>query len=190
MSGGLAALPADVQVVIEVALAMVLGGAIGFEREWAARPAGLRTHMLVSGAAALLAGTAIAMVGQFAEHSWGDRLSVDPIRVMQAIIVGVTFLGAGTIVHSRDNRRVEGLTTAASLLMVAGVGIAVAMQEFVIAIGVTVLVLVALRGLIWVQARISTGKTGTTNPQDGRAAPKLRPRRASDNHRSPPQGTS
>jgi len=147
----LAALPADVQVIAEVALAMAFGAAIGFEREWAERPAGLRTHMLVAGAAALFVGIAGGMVDRYAEYPWADRMSVDPVRVMQAIVVGVTFLGAGTILHNQDKQHVEGLTTAASLLVVAGIGIAVAMQMFLIAAGVTLLILVALRGLIWMQ---------------------------------------
>lgn len=147
----LAALPPDLQVIVEVAIAMAFGAAIGFEREWAQRPAGLRTHMLVAGAAALFVGIAAGMIDRYAEHAWADRLSIDPVRVMQAIVVGVTFLGAGTILHNHDGKHVEGLTTAASLLIVAGIGIAVAMQMLVIAAGVTVLILVALRGLLWLQ---------------------------------------
>ena len=147
----LAALPLDLQVIVEVALAMLFGAAIGFEREWAERPAGLRTHMLVAGAAALFVGIAGGMVDRYAEYAWADRMSIDPVRVIQAIVVGVTFLGAGTILHHHDKQQVEGLTTAASLLVVAGIGIAVAMQMLFIAAGVTLLILAALRGLLWLQ---------------------------------------
>jgi putative Mg2+ transporter-C (MgtC) family protein len=147
----LAVLPPDLQVIAEVAIAMLFGAAIGFEREWAERPAGLRTHMLVAGAAALFVGIALGMVERYAEYPWADRLSIDPVRVMQAIVLGVTFLGAGTILHNQDGQRIEGLTTAASLLVVAGIGIAVAMQMLLLAAGVTALFLVALRGLLWLQ---------------------------------------
>lgn len=147
----LAALPPDLQVIAEVAIAMVFGAAIGFEREWAERPAGLRTHMLVAGAAAMFVGIALGMVERYAEQPWASQLSIDPVRVMQAIVVGVTFLGAGTILHNHDKQHVEGLTTAASLLVVAGIGIAVAMQMLLLAAGVTLLILVALRGLLWLQ---------------------------------------
>jgi putative Mg2+ transporter-C (MgtC) family protein len=161
----LAALPPDLQVLAEVAVAMVFGAAIGFEREWAERPAGLRTHMLVAGAAAMFVGIALGMVERHMEYAWADRLSIDPVRVMQAIVVGVTFLGAGTILHNHDNRQVEGLTTAASLLVVAGIGIAVAMQMLVLAAGVTLLILVALRGLVWLQ-RLVPPKSQPHSTQD------------------------
>jgi putative Mg2+ transporter-C (MgtC) family protein len=147
----LGALPLEWQVIAEVAIAMVFGAAIGFEREWAERPAGLRTHILVAGAAAMFVGIALGMVERYAEQAWADRLSIDPVRVMQAIVLGVTFLGAGTILHNRENQQVEGLTTAASLLVVAGIGIAVAMQMLLLAAGVTLLILVVLRGLLWLQ---------------------------------------
>lgn len=160
----LASLPFELQIIVEVALAMAFGAAVGFEREWAQRPAGLRTHMLVAGAAALFVGIAAGMVDRYAELAWADRISVDPVRVMQAIVVGVTFLGAGTILHNRDNQQVEGLTTAASLLFVAGIGIAVAMQMLLLAAGVTLLILGALRGLLWLQ-RLVPPKSG------GKAAP-------------------
>jgi putative Mg2+ transporter-C (MgtC) family protein len=168
MSGTwLSGLPPDLQIVVEVAIAMALGAAIGFEREWAQRPAGLRTHMLVAGAAALFVGIAMGMVDRYAQFAWADRLSVDPVRVMQAIVVGVTFLGAGTILHNHQTQHVEGLTTAASLLVVAGIGIAVAMQMLVLAIGVTLLILAALRGLLWIE-RLLSGKTRSARMADRR----------------------
>lgn len=129
----------------EMLLAMILGGLIGYEREAADKPAGLRTHMLVAGAAALLTGLGHVLVVQFGVEETFIRS--DPIRIIEAIITGIAFLGAGTIVRHRGENEVEGLTTAASLLMAAAVGISVALQEFILAGGATVLVLVTLRGL-------------------------------------------
>ena len=108
-------------IIGEVALAMVLGGAIGVEREFADKPAGFRTHMLVAGAAALLVGLSAALVAEYAAHPNSDLLRFDPVRVVEAIVTGVSFLGAGTIFRRSETNHVEGLTTAASILLAAAV---------------------------------------------------------------------
>ncbi|MGH8128495.1 MAG: MgtC/SapB family protein [Gammaproteobacteria bacterium] len=131
-------------LVGQVALAMALGGLIGFERELAHKPAGFRTHMLVAGASALFAGLGMGLTAHFAAHFAAGQFSADPVRVMQAIVIGVSFLGAGSI-FSRDGGRVKGLTTAATILFAAGVGLACALQHFVVALGATFLTLVVLR---------------------------------------------
>jgi putative Mg2+ transporter-C (MgtC) family protein len=138
----------ELKVVGEVALAILLGGLIGLEREVANRPAGFRTHMLVAGAAAMLVGLGHALVRAF--HSdVGFNLQTDPVRIVEAIVTGVSFLGAGTIFrrHRGDRDTVEGLTTAASLLLSSAIGVAVAVQQFTLAVAVTVLALVVLRGV-------------------------------------------
>jgi putative Mg2+ transporter-C (MgtC) family protein len=133
------------KIFAEVALAMVLGGVIGLEREIANKPAGFRTHMLVAGAAALLAGLAFSLVDHSVRIAGTAAVAADPIRILQAITIGVSFLGAGTIVRGRQPDHVHGLTTAASLLTSSGIGIAVALRNFVLAIGVSLLVAVVLR---------------------------------------------
>ena len=75
----------------------------------------------------------------------------DPICITQAVIIGVSFLGAGTILRRSATRQVEGLTTAPSILFIAAVGIYVALSQLVLAVGVTVLVLITLRGVGFVQ---------------------------------------
>lgn len=135
----------QLQLLGEMLLAMILGGAIGFERETADKPAGLRTHMLVAGSAALLTGLGQILVTQIGiEEAF---IQADPIRIIEAIITGVTFLGAGTIIRHRGKNQVEGLTTAASLLLAAAVGISVALQQFLLASGATVIVLLTLHSL-------------------------------------------
>lgn len=131
-------------LVGQVLAAMVLGGLIGFERELAHKPAGFRTHMLVAAATALFAGLGLALTGQFAARFPSGSFSADPVRVLQAIVIGVSFLGAGTIFH-RDGGGVEGLTTAATVLLAAGVGLACALERYLSAAGVTVLALLVLR---------------------------------------------
>lgn len=131
-------------LLLRVAIAMVLGALIGIEREYADKPAGLRTHMLVAGAAALLVGLADVLAQRFTAETYAEILRADPIRIVEAVITGVSFLGAGTIFR-RNDAGVEGLTTAASLLVVSAIGIAVALDQFVLALCVTVLGFVVLR---------------------------------------------
>ena len=143
----LSLVPAQIQVLVFVVLAMLLGGLLGLDREFSEKPAGLRTHMLVAGAAALLVGVSTVVVDQFTVHAGGEVVQADPIRVIEAVITGVSFLGAGTIIRHQANGLVEGLTTAASLLMAAAIGISVALSQWVLAIGTTFIVLLALRGV-------------------------------------------
>ena len=128
-----------------VALAMLLGGVIGVEREIAHKPAGLRTHMMVAGAAALLVALAEIIIRHFDVALAHAAIRPDPLRIIGAVITGVSFLGAGTIIRHRSAEQVEGLTTAASLLFVAGVGVTVALSQLVLAVGVTVLAWFTLR---------------------------------------------
>ena len=137
------------EVIGEVALAMLLGGVIGFEREMADKPAGFRTHMLVAGAAALLVGLGDALMRRFVGE--GTHATVDPIRIVEAIVTGISFLGAGTIFRRSESDQVQGLTTAASILLCSAIGISVALRQFVLAVGVTVLALIVLRGLTGVE---------------------------------------
>ncbi|MFN8446349.1 MAG: MgtC/SapB family protein [Caldilineaceae bacterium] len=132
----------QLQILGSVLLAMLLGGAIGYEREKADRPAGLRTHILVAGIAAFLIN-----IGDLITLSANvDRslIQIDPVRMIEAIITGISFLGAGTILRRKEGGDIEGLTTAASLLYVAGIGIAVGIHQFVLAIGITLLGLIVL----------------------------------------------
>ena len=128
----------------QVAFAMVLGAVLGAERERQAKPAGVRTHMLVAGASALLVGLGDVVIEGIDQESAGVVLRADPIRLIEAVVAGVSFLGAGTIIRRQSSDGVEGLTTAASMLVTAGVGVCVALSQLVVAVGVTVLVLITL----------------------------------------------
>jgi putative Mg2+ transporter-C (MgtC) family protein len=137
----------EFEILAYVAVAMLLGAIIGLEREFKDKPAGLRTHMLVAGAAALLVSLGDVVTSQFQLELGGQVVQADPIRIMEAVITGVSFLGAGTIIRSRAGGQVEGLTTAATLLVAAAVGVCVALSQILLAVGITVLVLITLRGL-------------------------------------------
>ena len=119
---------------LPIVLAMALGGIIGLEREIHHKPAGLRTIILISTGAALF--TVIA-----------NRLNDvnAAMRIVQGVITGVGFIGAGTII--RDRVSVHGITTAATIWLTTGIGIACGMQMYEIAIGVTILTLITLWGL-------------------------------------------
>ncbi|MBN1995145.1 MAG: MgtC/SapB family protein [Anaerolineae bacterium] len=145
---------AQFQILLEVILAAFLSALIGVERELADKPAGLRTHVLVGGAAALLVGLSDVAVNHFAIDLGTSVIRADPIRIMEAVVTGVAFLGAGTIIRHSPQKQVEGLTTAASILVAAAIGISVALQQWILAVGVALLVLVILRGLGMIERRL------------------------------------
>lgn len=133
----------ELQILGIVGLAALLGGIVGIDREIADKPAGLRTHMLVAASAALLVSLVNVIVPNLDINQ--DLVQMDPIRMIEALVAGITFLGAGTIIRQKSG--VEGLTTAATLLYVAALGVTVALSQFALAIGLTVLNLVILRGI-------------------------------------------
>lgn len=146
-------------IIAKVALSFLLGGLIGLEREWVQKPAGLRTHMLVSGTATLLVLLGDIMIHKYAQFELLRAVSADPIRIMEAIITGISFLGAGTIILRRKEQSVEGLTTAASILFAAGLGICIGVDRILLAIMLTVMVLIILTALGYIEkwiARVSS----------------------------------
>lgn len=148
----------DLRILGEVAVALILGGIIGLEREMARKPAGLRTHALVAAAACLF-----VALGRLLQDYNMDQLAVpaaavvrtDPVRIIEAIVTGISFLGAGTIIRSPEHERVEGLTTAATVLIAAAVGVTVAIERWVIAIGIVLLVLFIARGVKRLENRLN-----------------------------------
>jgi putative Mg2+ transporter-C (MgtC) family protein len=139
--------PEETLILIELVVAMLLGALIGLDREAAEKPAGLRTHMLVAGAASLLISIGQLTVDELTIELGNQVIRTDPIRIMEAIITGVSFLGAGTIIRQTSGEDVKGLTTAASLLFASVIGISVALQQWFLAISATVFVLIVLRVL-------------------------------------------
>lgn len=139
--------------VLHVLAAMGLGAVLGVERELAGKAAGLRTHMLVAGAAALLVEMGGVVVEGIDREVEGVPVATDPMRVIEAVITGVSFLGAGTIIRRGGEGDVEGLTTAASILVTAGVGVAVALGQWIVAVALSVIVLLTLRAVHLVVAR-------------------------------------
>lgn len=143
---------AQAAVVARIAFAMLLGGVIGLEREMKDRPAGFRTHTLVAGAAAMLTGMGDMMLAQ-AQHDHDGRVQIDPFRLVD-VIAGVAFIGAGTMIAHRG-RVVAGITTAASLLMVAVIGVAVGFGHGWLALLATLLTFGVLSLLAWLERRVT-----------------------------------
>jgi len=126
-------------ILLDVLIAVILGGILGFERESKDKPAGLRTNMLIAGASALLLSLGRIVVNEMEVNVPDTALGVDPTRIIHAIIVGVSFIGAGTILKSRDENTIRYLTTAATILLSSSVGMAVALHQYLIAVGITLL---------------------------------------------------
>jgi putative Mg2+ transporter-C (MgtC) family protein len=127
--------------------AAILGGIIGWERHRRGRPAGLRTHLLVCIGVTLMMLVSEHIFVKYQGHGHNSVLRIDPARIAAQVVTGIGFLGAGTIMRSRAS--ITGLTTAASLWVVAGIGLAVGSgfilpAIFTTAIAIAILVLNAL----------------------------------------------
>lgn len=158
----------ELEAVGAAAYAMLLGGVIGYERELKNRPAGFRTHMLVAGAAALLmAMSHLALQDPPAVHADVD-LQSDPLRLVEAVISGVAFIGAGTIFARKHGEQIAGITTAASLLMVSVIGLIAGVGHFLLATAATILTLLVLTGLNLLERRLGLRERGNEGggPED------------------------
>jgi len=137
-----------VVVLIRVIAATLLGAIVGLEREKAGKPAGLRTHILVS------LGTAIVVLACSGSGMDMDGLS----RVIQGIVTGIGFVGAGSILKLSDQRDIQGLTTAAGLWMTAAIGVAVGLGSLGLALIGTFLTLIVLGLIGSIEARAEKRK--------------------------------
>ena len=120
---------AMIRLSVRLIVAMIFGAVIGIQRERAGKPAGLRTHMMVALGAAVF----VIASGEFGMNP--DSIS----RVIQGLITGIGFLGAGAILKLYEKRAVEGLTTAAGIWMTAALGVAVGLGRFGLALMATLL---------------------------------------------------
>jgi putative Mg2+ transporter-C (MgtC) family protein len=148
----------ELWILLRLVIAALLSGVIGYERERTGKDAGLRTHMLVAVAAALF----VSFTDLFTYASQplvppgppGNlRLQIEPLATVEALVTGISFLGAGTIFVAGRSNRVQGLTTAASILATSAIGVSVGLERYILAIGSTVLIFVILRVVGWVEIR-------------------------------------
>ena len=143
------------EFILRIFVAALLGGAIGLEREYRAKEAGLRTHFLVAlGSAVFMIVSAYGFDGVMTtpEHRW------DVSRVAAQVVSGIGFIGAGTIIFHKSENVVRGLTTAAGLWVTAAIGLACGGGMYVLSIASTVLVLVGLEAFNFLLRKIDKHK--------------------------------
>lgn len=145
-------LEADLWLLLRVLIAAGLSALLGWEREISGKPAGLRTHMLVGVSAALFVMLGELMLVRYVDEAETGLtgLRLDMIGILGAVVSGISFLGAGITFVSRGNH-VQGLTTAASILATAAVGVAVGLEHYLLAAGTTVILLFILRLGGWLE---------------------------------------
>lgn len=132
-----------VRVIIRLVMAALLGAAIGYEREKAGKAAGLRTHVLVT------LGTCVFVLAGSGYGMSSDGLS----RVIQGIVTGIGFIGAGSILKLDDEKNIRGLTTSAGIWMTCAIGVAAGLGEIGLALLGTVITVIVLALVKAVDAR-------------------------------------
>ena len=138
------------QDLVPMLVSTLLGTLVGWERQMGRKPAGLRTHTLVC-----MGSTLFVLLTEHATTAFGGGHNVDPTRIIHGVVTGVGFLGAGSIM--RQEGFVHGLTTAASVWIVAAIGVAVGCHAYVLAVIGTVLALIVLEGYRWIERLLAPG---------------------------------
>ncbi|MDF2522356.1 MAG: MgtC/SapB transporter [Clostridia bacterium] len=138
----------DGEVVFRLVLSAIAGGVVGIEREANHSSAGLRTHILVT-----LGSTLIMLISMYGFQGLGvNNSGGEPARLAAQVVSGIGFLGAGTILRNGNN--IRGLTTAASIWVCGGIGLAIGNGYYLGGIATTIIVLFSLRGLGFIQKKI------------------------------------
>lgn len=150
----------DFSVLFRLIIVVILAGFLGWERENAGKAAGLRTHILVGIGSVLFLFLSESLVEKY--KIYDQNLRFDPIRIIEAVVTGISFLGAGTIFVLRGkDARVKGLTTAASILTTAAVGLIVGLERYFLAVGSTVIIFAVLRILGLLELKITNSNEKT-----------------------------
>lgn len=135
----------NLEMILKIILSALLGGILGLEREFVKKEAGLRTYMLVC------IGSCLFTILSVASLQTLGYANIDPLRVIQAVALGIGFIGSGVIIFRKDH--VEGLTTAAGLWLVSGIGVAVGLGFYLLSVFVTLFGLLILAGLLLFERR-------------------------------------
>jgi putative Mg2+ transporter-C (MgtC) family protein len=133
----------DLSVLLRIFIAMILTGILGWERESAGKAAGIRTHMLVGIGAVIFVALGDIYIARYTPSELNLRF--DPIRIVEAVVTAIGFIGAGTIFVNRGKESVEGLTTAASIWTTAAVGMIVGLERYFLAVCATIIIFIILR---------------------------------------------
>ena len=137
-------------ILIRLLAAAIFGAAIGYERETAGKAAGLRTHILVT------AGTTVFVLGGIAAGMTANSDAIS--RVIQGIVTGIGFVGAGSILKRENEQTIQGVTTSAGIWMAAAIGVTVGLGGLGLALMATLLTLIVLRATLWIENRAINNK--------------------------------
>lgn len=148
------------QIIIQLLLASFLGGLVGLEREYKRKEAGMRTYALVSLGSALFT---IVAFGIFQNFLGIPGANLDPLRVIQAVAIGIGFIGAGVIIYRQFH--IEGLTTAAGLWTVSAIGVAVGVKLYLPAFFVALFAVGILSGLRLIEEKIFGKEASRPSPK-------------------------
>jgi len=149
------------EALLRLFVAALAGAAVGFDRELLSKPAGLRTHILISLAAALFTLITFELHAEFTED--GRGASADPIRIIEAVTAGVAFLAAGAIIQSRGT--VRGLTTGANMWLAGALGVGCGAGYYMLAAMGTGFALIVLIALGRLERRLEDRKSGGQNAE-------------------------
>lgn len=139
----------NTEIILRLIAAMILGGVLGLEREFAGKMAGLRTYSLISLGAALY-----VIVSSIVSQNFLGLTQFDPLRVASQIVVGIGFVGAGLVIFREAEHRPAGITTAAGLWVAAGIGMAAGFGLYTVALFGTITALFILFGLAFIDKKI------------------------------------
>lgn len=169
------------QIAARLGVAILFGGLVGLNREWLQKPAGLRTHILV----ALASATFAVLARELFLDAVDEGGQPDPVRVVEAVVTGVAFLGAGTIIQQSGS--VEGMTTGASIWLAGAIGVAAGSGHFAVAGMCTLMGLAVLILVNELEHRVIRPLSRRT-PEGKRAAEKKREREEAHGKDSPKSG--
>lgn len=142
----------DLSIFLRLLIVILLAGTLGWEREATGKSAGLRTHILVGVGSVLFVLIGEMFVEKYRQYD--QIMRFDPIRIVEAIVTGISFLGAGIIFVAREKGVVKNLTTAASIWTTSAIGMIVGLERYFLAFGSTVIIFVVLRFLTYIEIKI------------------------------------
>lgn len=144
----------EMRIMLDVVIASILCGIIGFEREVGQKPLGMRTNMLVGGAVVMLVSLGEVIIIHYSKLGFDAIIKADPVRIIQAIIIGVSFIGAGTVLQIQSEYKIKFLTTATTILFSTGIGIGVALHQYYLAVTVTIFILLVNYVMAWIGRKL------------------------------------
>jgi putative Mg2+ transporter-C (MgtC) family protein len=145
--------PGDLEIILRLVLASILGGVIGLEREVHGREAGVRTTLLVSLGSALFMIISESFFFKYEGQVAGGVFHVDPARIAAQVVTGVGFLGAGVIIRMKES--IRGVTTAASIWVVCAVGLAIGSGYYLLGVVTSAIAILSLTGLKKFEKKLS-----------------------------------